>query len=225
MLDLVTQLVEKSLVTVDVERDRYGMLETVRQYAQERLEASGDGPATRKRHIACYIEFGETGAPRLMGTTPGPWLARFDQEQENLQAAHAWCDRVPDGGAMGLQLVRAMRRYYLIRGSLELIYRCTLEALARPGTGARDIARSRGLTDAGLFALKLGEHRHALQHLEESLAIARELDDRQRIAIVLQPLGRAYLAIGDTRDSSGASRRGAGAREGPGSTSARSPPP
>ena len=65
----------------------------------------------------------------------------------------------------------------------------TTEALAAPGAQARDYARCRALSDAGQFATCMGQHDEALAYLEESLAIAREIGDRARVAVALQPLG------------------------------------
>ena len=93
MLDLLTTLVEKSLVVLESEGGRYRLLETVRQYAQERLNESGEGDATRARHLAFYLALAEKARPELVGPEQGAWLARLDLERENLLAAHAWCDR------------------------------------------------------------------------------------------------------------------------------------
>jgi tetratricopeptide (TPR) repeat protein len=73
----------------------------------------------------------------------------------------------------------------------------TLEALARPGAELRNHARCRSLSSAGQFALYMGRYPEARRHLEESLSIARELDDPTRVAAVLQPLGMASLGEGD----------------------------
>ena len=67
------------------------MLETVRQYAQERLAASGDADALRARHAAHYLEFAERGQPALLGPQQAAWFARFDLERENLLLVHEWC--------------------------------------------------------------------------------------------------------------------------------------
>jgi tetratricopeptide (TPR) repeat protein len=112
-------------------------------------------------------------------------------------AAHAWCDRAPDGAAAGLRLASAMRRYWIIRGLLGLGLRVTVEALARPGAERRDAARCRGLFDAGQIASWMGRYADAQGHLQESIAIARELGDKQSIAAALQPLGLASLGLGD----------------------------
>ncbi|MFO1325552.1 MAG: tetratricopeptide repeat protein [Burkholderiales bacterium] len=197
VLDALTRLVDKSLVQFDAGGQRYRMLETVRQYALERLKSSGEDAAIRTRHLQYCVSLVEMIAPELIGAAQGAWLARLDAERENLLAAHAWCDHAEDGGALGLRLVRAVRFYLFSRGLLEFGYAMIVEALDRDGASQRDILRCRGLSDAGQFALHIGRYDEARGYLEESLAIARELNDASRIAIALQPLGRTYFANGD----------------------------
>src|SRR5206468_2091170 len=111
--DLLAQLVEKSLVIMDVESGRYRLLETVRQYAHDRLDESEEGSEVHTRHLSFYVSFAETARPELVGPNQGAWLVRLDLERENLLAAHAWCDRVPSGGELGLRLVFAIKLYLM----------------------------------------------------------------------------------------------------------------
>ena len=196
--ELVTQLVEKSLVVLDAEHDRYRMLETVRQYGAEKLAGDEDAQA-RLRYVSYFVELGERAAPAMTGSDAAHWLKLLDDERENVLAAHTSCAAVANGGELDLRLVRAVRRYFSSRGLFNLIYAMTVEALERRDAQARDLFRCRGLSDAGQYALRIGRHDEALRYLEESLAIARELRDDTRIAVVLQPIGLTYLARGDTR--------------------------
>jgi predicted ATPase len=104
VLDLLTQLVEKSLVEFDAEGARYRLLETVRQYAQERLDASGEGELARTRHVAFYVVLAEEVRPKLLGPEQGTLFATLDLELENILAAHRWCDRAEGGAELGLRL-------------------------------------------------------------------------------------------------------------------------
>jgi predicted ATPase/class 3 adenylate cyclase len=196
VLDLLTRLVDKSLVSIEAGRDRYRMLETVRQYAREQLEATGDAKATRDRHLHFYVALAESASAHWIGPSQRDWLRRIDAEIENIVAADAWCDHADDGGPVGLRLVRAMRFYCFNRGLLALGYEATRKALGRGGAEARNVARSQTLSALGVFATSMGHELEALDYLKESLEIARELGDRARIAITLQPLGRTYLALG-----------------------------
>ena len=117
VLDLLTDLVDKSLVTLDPEAGRYRLLETIRQYAQERLDAAGEGGAVRTRHLAHYLAMAEAAKTKLVGPEQAEWLARLDLDRENLLAAHAWCDRAEGGATLGLRLVNAIKEYWFRRGS------------------------------------------------------------------------------------------------------------
>jgi predicted ATPase/class 3 adenylate cyclase len=195
--DALTHLVEKSLVVLEAEEERYRLLDTVRQYAQERLIESGEGDAARTRHLRFYLALAEKAQPELVGPNQATWFARLDSERENLLAAHAWCDDADGGGELGLRLVSAMRRYWIVRGVLGVGHRVTMEALARAGAQARNFARCRALFDAGQLGSWMGRYAEAQLHLQESLTIARELGDPSSVAGALQPLALAALGLGN----------------------------
>ena len=197
VLDILIALVEKSLVIMDADGERYRLLETVRQYAQERLVGAGVENETRARHLDFYLTLTEKARPELAGAEQGMWLLRLDLERENLLAAHAWARRAGDGAALGLRLVWALKPYWITRGLLGLGQQMTVEALACEGADARNIARCRGLCDAGWIGVLMGRYAEARGYIEESLAIARESGDERRIAMTLQPLGLACLGQDD----------------------------
>jgi tetratricopeptide (TPR) repeat protein len=203
ILDLLTNLVEKSLVTLEAERARYRLLETIREYTQERLDESGERDQTCSGHLAFYVALAERAMPELVGPMQGDWFARLDLERENLIAAHAWCDRTRDGAELGLRLVHSAKLYWLNRGLLGLRHRLTVEALARTGAQERNLARCRGLFGAGQVCCFMGRFADATKYLEECLAIARDLDDKGRIAAALQYLGMAALGEGDLATARG----------------------
>jgi predicted ATPase len=197
VVDLLTALVDKSLVELDAAGHRYRMLETVRHYAREKCDATPDGAATRTRHLDYFVRYLEKVRPELWGAEQGTWLARVDLERENLLAAHAWCNHAPQGAESGLRLVYAAQLYWLPRGLLELGYRITLEALSRPGAQVRDVHRSGALYAASQLAYFLGDYGAARAHADECLAVAREIamDDRAAAALLL--IGYASDALGD----------------------------
>jgi len=196
-LDILTQLIDKSLVVLEAESGRYRLLETVRQYAQGRLEESGEADATRSRHLEYFLSYLERAMKKLFGPEQGEWLARLDLERENVLTAHAWCERAEDGAASGLRLVHNVKIYLLNRGLMGLNLRLTKEAIARPSAQRRDVARSRACFDAGQTCCFMGRYDEGRLLLEESLAIAREIGDTHRIAAALQPLAMALLGLGD----------------------------
>jgi len=202
VMDLLANLVEKSLVTLDVDSGRYRMLDTVRHYAAERLAERDDEATTRTRHLAWCLALSERARAGLAGPEQGRWIAELDRERENLLGAHRWCDRAEGGVEKGLQLVFLLKLYWYHLGLLTLGHRVTAEALARTRADDRSLARCRGLADVGQFCTFMGRYAEARGYLEESLALARELGDQNRIAAALQTLGRACLGEGDMANAS-----------------------
>ncbi|HET9576227.1 MAG TPA: winged helix-turn-helix domain-containing protein [Usitatibacter sp.] len=190
VLDLLTRLVEKSFVDIDAYGERYRLLETVRQYALEKLEASGEAAAVRERHFAFYVDFAQKARPHLAGPDQAAWLQRMDQDLENLLAAHAAAS-----GPGAQRLVTSIRHYCLNRGLGALAHRMACDSLAR--LPERNRARCDALFDAGQISHFIGRDVEARKYLEESLDIARQLGDRAAQAVALQPLGMACLALGD----------------------------
>ena len=179
VLGLLANLVEKSLVTLDIGSERYRLLETVREYAQERLDDSGEGDSARTRHLAFFLAYAEQARAKIVGPDQGAWLARLDLEAENLLAAHAWCDRVEGGGELGMRLVFAAKLYLFYRGRLALLHRATLEALARPGAEGRTLARCRALHTAGQVGFSHGSLRRGAR-LPRRKPVDRQGDRGQR---------------------------------------------
>jgi non-specific serine/threonine protein kinase len=197
VIDLLGRLVEKSLVLLDPEKGRYRLLETVRQYAQERLNDSGDEHEVRDRHLVFFVELIERAKPQLVGPDQASWLQRLDLERENILSAHPWADLATAGGVLGLRLASAVRRYWISRGLLELGLRVTLESLRRDAAKERTVERSQALFAAGQLQYLMGRYADARKCLEESLEVSRLLGDKRGIAAVLQPLGMAAQGEGD----------------------------
>ncbi len=119
VLDLLTGLVEKSLVET-AERDgeiRYRMLETIRQYAAERLAKTSEVDATHARHLAWCLDLAERAEPELVRHRAGAWLSWLDAEVANLRVALEWA--VASDGEAALRLAAALTFFWLMRGRLE----------------------------------------------------------------------------------------------------------
>ncbi|MCK7493462.1 MAG: hypothetical protein MZW92_20360 [Comamonadaceae bacterium] len=151
-LALLTALHDKSLLTVDRDvsagRPRYRMLETVRQYALERLNACGEGEAARGRHVAHFIAMAEEAEPQVRGRDQDLWMGRFKQEHENLVAAMTWCCEGGLDPQAGLCLAAATG-YYWGWNSVELGDRLTRAVLAHDGVAPATAAREGTLRLAG----------------------------------------------------------------------------
>ena len=196
-MELLTHLVEKSLVLWETQGERYRMLETVRQYAQERLKASGEEERVRTQHLDFYLAFTEKARPELLGSKQAAWLRQLDLERENILVALAWCDCVECGAENGLRLVWAMLNYWVPRCLARPGYTETVKALAREGAKERTLARCRALSAAGLLAFSMGRYAEARDHLSESLSIARDLANEQTVANALRRLGLVFFAQGE----------------------------
>jgi predicted ATPase/tRNA A-37 threonylcarbamoyl transferase component Bud32 len=195
VLEVLGRLLDKSLLVVGRLIDgtsRYTMLETVRQYAQERLVGSGEANEAHTRHLGFYLALAENAERMIFGPEQGAVFARLDRERENLLSAHRWCDHDEGFAQDGLRLVYAMQRYWLPRGLLDLGRQTTLEALRRPGAQERSVLRCRALFAVGQLCYFMGRYEESEGHLEQSLSIAREIGEGARIATVLILLGNAF---------------------------------
>ena len=195
--EVLSRLVERSMVESRLGGGRYRLLQTVRQYALDRLAETSEGAAVRNRHLDCMLELAETARVRLSGADQAEWLALLDLETENFLSAHAWCDHAPNGAQAGLRLMFALKLYLFNRGLLAPLRHGVQHALARRGADLRDIHRCRALQTAGQAAFMTGRFAEAQTHLEEALAIAQELGDAGRAASVLQTLGMTCVAQDD----------------------------
>ena len=110
VLDVMSRLIDKSLVMVDEEVDgrrRYRYLETVRQYAAERLRQSGEADVVRTRHFGCFLEFARRAEPELTKADQLRWLERLQLEYDNFRVALEWCLASDRLGDQSLELARA----------------------------------------------------------------------------------------------------------------------
>jgi predicted ATPase/DNA-binding SARP family transcriptional activator len=205
VLDLLTSLVEKSLVLYEVEtggaEDRYRLLETVRQYARDRLREAGETEAVRERHRDWFVMLAEEAAPELEGGNQAAWLQRLEREHDNLRAALSWSlEPVANAPEKGLRLGGALWRFWYARGYWTEGRAHLAELLALPGADARTVARGHGLHGAGTLAWRQADYRSARALWEESLAIWRERGNKEGIAWALRGLANvAHEQAGDYR--------------------------
>jgi non-specific serine/threonine protein kinase len=207
VLDALEHLVNKSLVLVRrnaQDEPRYHMLETVRQFAHDRLTEAGEAAPARNRHLECFLALARQGEDALRGDRQAAWLMRLALERENFMAAHAWCDRAPEMAVHGLMLVAALSEFFLHAGLIPLGYRMTAEALDRPGARDDSLARCRALWAAAALTYFMGRYGDAKRHVEASLALARQIGAKAQAAEALR-LG-VYVALG-LDDRTGAEAR------------------
>lgn len=190
VLDLLSRLVEKSLVVFDDAgpEPRYRLLETVRLYGAELLRAEGEEAAARGRHRDWYLQLAEQAEPALSGPEQKVWLDRLEAEHDNFRATLAWSRSEADGVEAGLRLAGALAPFWDIRGYWREGREWQEAMLAKAGE-VDSPARVKVLNAAANFALFQGDHEQSVQFGEASLALSRKLGDRQGTATCLTILG------------------------------------
>jgi predicted ATPase/DNA-binding SARP family transcriptional activator len=217
VLDLLTQLVERSLVGV-ARRDsatRYVLLETTRAYAWERLQEAGEEAQRRRRHAQYFLALAERAEPELRGAAQAQWLQRMEEEHDNCRAAIEYF-MAQEAGEEGLRLGGTLGWFWWLRGYLSE-GRERLQALlahsgwqigppepgqevrvTRPEGDARHPeprrgrfrqAQAKALNLAGMLSDDQGDHQSAERLFQESLALSRELDDQAGAGLALNNLG------------------------------------
>lgn len=194
ILDLLTSLVDKSLVVAETwgTHVRYRLLETVKQYGRDRLLESAGGKQWRERHQAYFLALAEEADPHLRGPEQQVWLERLEREHDNLRAAMEG-----EQTNVSLRIGVALRPFWSIRGYYSEGRARLLAALKQAGEGTDALTRAKALNSAGSLAGSQGDHLSARSLFEESLAIARELGDRNGIATSLTNLGNIAYALSD----------------------------
>lgn len=190
-------LVGKSLVLAQRQggATRYRMLEPVRQFAAEKLTASGKEAAVRTRYVAWSRRLAHAADNELKGPAQQQWLDRLDAEHHNILGALAWGASVAEQRPDALDLALALWRFWELRGHLG-DGRAWLETLATSPNASLSL-RARGLNAAAVLAHHQSDYAAADRLYNESLAIRRRLDDRAGVAASLNGLGHLAVSQGD----------------------------
>jgi predicted ATPase/DNA-binding SARP family transcriptional activator len=212
--DRLTQLVEKSLVLYEPAdgQARYRLLETVRQYARDRLLEAGNAAAARDRHRDWFVVLAERAKPHLQqGAEQRAWMERLARERDNLRAALAWCleavesdqERVaglptPPSAAVeaGLRLVGALTWFWIKRGHLTEEWQRVVSLLAA-GHGAPAAVRGKALVCAMMIARYEDDWPTTAALAAEGLALGREGGDNWLAAASLLHTGVVAQVSGD----------------------------
>jgi predicted ATPase/DNA-binding CsgD family transcriptional regulator len=199
MIDQLTQLVDKSLVEVDMRSGeaRYWLLEIVRQYASDRLEESGEAPSARNRHRDWYLALAERARADLVaGRRHAFWLSHLEREHDNLRAALRWSAADADGAAQELRLAGALH-WFWFRQEHWSEARGWLEHALERATNAPAAVLPMAFAAASHFAWRSGDHRRAMAIGRRGLAMARDLADKEAIAVLADTVAVAALHAGD----------------------------
>ena len=199
VLDLLSGLLGKSLALAQ-EVDgtmRYRLLETLRQYGQERLSASGEIDQVGRRHRDYFVALAEAAEPHLNGPQKGRFLSELELQHDNLRQALAFCLKDEAGGEVGLRLGGALQQLWATRSYLSEGNERLAAALAHPGAQSPTKARANALFSRSLMVAMQGDHSSAKPLMEESLTIYRALGDEVGIARSLNQLGNVALLQGN----------------------------
>lgn len=175
----LASLVETSLLqrTLSSSGARFGMLETIREFAQEQLEASGDGEGVRRAHARYFAHVTEEARARIHGPEGASVLDRLEIEHDNLRAALAWTIDANEV-KLALRLTQAAWRFWWMRSHLDQGRAWLERVVAMPDTD-REMASLRALTmvAAGYFARIQGDYARASELGEAALAVAHDIND------------------------------------------------
>jgi predicted ATPase len=191
-LDTLQSLVDKSLARFT--DDRYWMLATVREYATERLEESGEADEVARRHAAYFLALAEEAEPHLHGGDPAAWLDQLEPEHDNLRAAYDFLESAGETQLV-LQLAGALHRFWTTHGHFAEGRRRLESALAADDRPTA--ARARALNAGGDIAGFMGDGRRERPWLEEALAIFVEQGDDRRAAVSRYFLATMWAADQD----------------------------
>lgn len=194
----MSSLVDKNLLQ-NVEQSgpepRFAMLETIREYALERLVSNGEEPATRRAHAAYCLVLAEEGNPELSAADREVWLARCDSEIDNYRAALDWLFQ-NENLDWGLRLSMALFRFWDMREHLTE-GRARLETVMRLVGDRHSKERAKILIFLGALASAQGDYPAANRFLEQSQTLYEELGDRWGIAASLNALAVSARDSGD----------------------------
>ncbi|MBC7806125.1 MAG: tetratricopeptide repeat protein, partial [Akkermansiaceae bacterium] len=204
VLDTLTALVEKSLVVYEQRGEaRYHLLETVRQYAGEKLAETGQVEAYRHRHCEYFLALAERIGPELSKADQALWLDRLETEHDNLRQAISFSAKESDDVQMGLRIVGAVSPFWVRRDHLKEARQHCAVLLSREHPPALTPPRATALVLAGNLAYCQGDNSGAQQHFEDALAVWQHLDNRRGSISALGSLGNVAHIQGEYAKAQG----------------------
>jgi non-specific serine/threonine protein kinase len=198
--DGLAALMDHSLILREDGSDglpRVRMFETIREFARERLEATGEAPAAQRAHAERYLALAEEAEPHLTRPTQAVWFDRLQIEHDNLRAALSWT-QTSGQTSMALRLGASLWRFWAVRGHLREGHERLERILAMPGADQATLLRARALDGLTTLVHEISDLRAALPLAEESLAIARGLGDRVLVARTLNNVAFLLIRVGES---------------------------
>jgi predicted ATPase/class 3 adenylate cyclase/DNA-binding CsgD family transcriptional regulator len=187
VLDLVANLVDKSLVQADHDAEgRYRLSETLRLYAAQRLLSAGEADATRDAHLGYFVGLAEELEPEIVRSDGPSCLARLEREHDNLRAAMEWADST-DADEAFLRLTTSLTIFWELHGHMQTGGGWAARALQHPGEASP--ARARALWGAAHLALYRGDGPGIERYILPALSMAEEVGDSRALARILNTHG------------------------------------
>jgi DNA-binding CsgD family transcriptional regulator/Tfp pilus assembly protein PilF len=171
------------------------MLETIREYALERLSEAGEEQAVRRAHAEYYLALAEEAEPWLTTGGQVSWLDRLEDEHGNLRAALSWALERGEAN-VALRLGGALWRFWDVRGHTNEGRRWLEEALSLSAMGVESL-QAKALNGAGHLAWSQGDHERAKALREQSLALSRQEGNKREIVDALNGLGFVFRRMGN----------------------------
>ena len=200
VLDVLGSLVEKSLVMSEEREDgtRFRMLETIREYAREKLKERGeDAGATAQRQCQHFFAFAEKARDGIRGGDQRLWLRRVEMDRENLRAATSLALAGGIDPSIAVKIASALLQFWIFRGYFTEGRGVVRAALALPAVQSSDLARAGALHVGAALAGSQGDHAEARRMHETCLELRRGLGDPLAIAGTLASLSTWQLDAGD----------------------------
>ena len=200
VLDLLGSLVDKSLVMAEEREEgtRYRMLETIRDYAADKLKGEGEEAEAAERHNQYYFKLAIEAADGIEGPQQAMWLTRLEAELDNMRAAMALALAGGVDPVIAVKLAVHLQTFWILRGYITEGRRLVKAALEMPAVQEFALAKAHALYVGAALAGCQSDQAEALHMLEDSLLIHRELGEPENIAATLSTLSSTRLETGDT---------------------------
>ena len=209
VLDLLTQLVNKSLVVVEEGKEtRYRLLETIRQYTRDKLLESGEGEKVRDKHLAYFLELVETAEPNLESFGFLLWAAKLNTDYDNIRTALEW--GLTNNIEAALRFIGALGFFWTTQGYSAEGNRWAKEVLerAKSVSGQDDSItdqqiniRAKALLSLSRMAVDLGDNETVRSIASESAALARKTGDKQILSYALASLASGKANLGEVEEA------------------------
>jgi len=195
VLDLLTSLVEKSLVMADEDDNgtRYRQLETIREFAREYLDKRGDAAAIAMRHCDHFLVVAKAGNRHLQGPDQAEWTRRLEAELDNLRAATRLALEGKADPVLAVKLGVALMRFWIFRGYSTEGRNAMRAALNLQGVQLSPVVHAHALYVAGVLADNQSDYTEARKRLATCLELRRGLGDPREIAATLSTLAAVRL--------------------------------